>query len=195
MERKIRIAIMDTNRFFVEGLKFALLEYFSLRGANVEFQEGENNSTSADLVLNSLTEPENIAYCDTTYSEVGFRPMYISVRKKKHTQARRKSVCDRELGVLDSRASIKTLFHLLDEKLWKMTYVHMISEPCQFCLGRQLSSREAEVISYLRLGLNQTQTAKFMHLSVKTVHSHKQSVMRKLNFMRRSDLYSWLLRI
>ncbi|AEF47902.1 transcriptional regulator, LuxR family [Serratia sp. AS12] len=195
MERKIRIAIMDTNRFFVEGLKFALLEYFSLRGTNVEFQEGVNNGSSVDLVLNSLTEPENVAYCDTAQPEVGFRPLYISVRKKKHTQARRKNACAREVGVLDSQASIKTLFHLLDEKLWRKTYVNMMPQPCQFCLGRQLSSRETEVISYLRLGLNQTQTAKFMHLSVKTVHSHKRSVMQKLNFMRRSELYSWLLRI
>ncbi|MBL3523563.1 helix-turn-helix transcriptional regulator [Serratia plymuthica] len=195
MDNNIMVAIVDENRYFVLGLKYALLEYFSLKGKHVEFPVLGKDDIAMDLVFLSLNETEVVSCCNLEKSVAGFRSKYIAIRKKKADPALREKACIRELGVLDFNTSINALFSLLDEKLWRITEESKVSEPCSFCMGRILSGREKEVMSYLRLGVNQTQAAKYMQLSVKTVHTYKQSAMRKLNFRRRSDLYNWLLRI
>ncbi|AGO57461.1 response regulator transcription factor [Serratia plymuthica] len=190
----VKISIIETNLFFAEGLKYAISEYFTLKGRAVEFLEKPKNNVSADLVFITQPESGNVAYCDRDIQETGVSPLYISIRKIKPAQTTREKACSRELGGLDYHAGLEALFHLLDDKLWRMSVISAAATPCYFCLSRRLSSREKEVVSYLRLGVNQTQTAKYMHLSVKTVHTYKQSVMRKLNLKRRNDLFSWLLK-
>ncbi|MGN7975242.1 helix-turn-helix transcriptional regulator [Serratia sp. 22264] len=190
----VKISIIETNLFFAEGLKYAISEYFTLNGRTVEFLEKPKNNVSADLVFITQPESGNVAYCDRDIQETGVSPLYISIRKIKPAQTTREKACSRELGVLDCHAGLEALFHLLDDKLWRMNVTSAAAAPCYFCLSRRLSGREKEVVSYLRLGVNQTQTAKYMHLSVKTVHTYKRSVMRKLNLKRRNDLFSWLLK-
>ncbi|HHQ6547637.1 TPA: response regulator transcription factor [Serratia fonticola] len=56
-----------------------------------------------------------------------------------------------------------------------------------------MSEREHQVLHYLRQGVSQSQTAHILQLKVKTVHSHKRSAMKKLNFTRTSELFHWLL--
>ncbi|WP_208904479.1 helix-turn-helix transcriptional regulator [Serratia plymuthica] len=190
----VKISIIENNLFFSEGLKYALSEYFTLKGITVYFLAEENSNATADLVFIAQSESSNVAYCDRDVHKAGVSPLYIAMRKIKTAQVNGKKSCSHELGVLDYHAGIEALFHLLDDKLWRMSVISTVARPCYFCLSRRLSGREKEVVSYLRLGVNQTQAAKYMQLSVKTVHTYKQSVMRKLNFKRRSDLFSWLLK-
>jgi fimbrial protein FimW len=63
---------------------------------------------------------------------------------------------------------------------------------CHFS-GLVLTPRERQVIGYMRRGLDQSQTARIMGVSVKTVHSHKRSVMGKLMLNRSHDFMYWLL--
>jgi len=56
-----------------------------------------------------------------------------------------------------------------------------------------LTRRERQVVNYLRRGFDQSQTARVMGVSVKTVHSHKRSVMGKLMLNRSHDFIYWLL--
>lgn len=191
----VKISIIDNDLFFVDGLKYALSEYFTLKGRTVEFFAEENSNATVDLVFIAQSESDHVAYCDRTAHETGFSPLYISIRKMKPAQTKRETACSRELGEVDCHAGIEALFHLLDDKLWRMSVISAAARPCYFCLSRRLSSREQEVVSYLRRGVNQTQTAKYMQLSVKTVHTYKQSVMRKLNLKKRNDLFNWLLRV
>ncbi|AGP47412.1 helix-turn-helix transcriptional regulator [Serratia plymuthica] len=190
----VKISIIEKNLFFAEGLKYALSEYFTLKGRTVDFLAEENSNATVDLVFIAQSDSGNAAYCDRDVHEAGISPLYIAIRKIKPAQATKENACSRELGVLDCRAGLEALFHLLDDKLWRMSVIGAAATPCFFCLSRRLSGREKEVVSYLRLGVNQTQAAKYMHLSVKTVHTYKQSVMRKLNFRKRNDLFNWLLR-
>lgn len=190
----VKISIIENNLFFAEGLKYALSEYFTLKGRNVEFLAERNGNATVDLVFIGQPESVNVAYCDRDIQDTGVSPLYISIRKIKPAQTTREKACSRELGVLDCHAGLAALFHLLDDKLWRMNVISAAATPCYFCLSRRLSGREKEVVSYLRLGVNQTQTAKYMHLSVKTVHTYKQSVMRKLNLKKRNDLFTWLLK-
>jgi len=190
----VKISIIDNNLFFAEGLKYALSEYFTLRGKTVEFLAEENSNAAVDLIFISQSESGSVTYCDRGAHETAVSPLYIAIRKIKPAQTTKENTCSRELGVLDCHGGLEALFHLLDDKLWRMSIISAAATPCFFCLSRRLSGREKEVVSYLRLGVNQTQAAKYMHLSVKTVHTYKQSVMRKLNFRKRNDLFNWLLR-
>lgn len=194
MSGTVKIAIIETNLFFAEGLKYALSEYFTRKGRTVEFLAEENGNAAVDLVFIAQPESGSVTYCDRGVHEAAVPPLYIVIRKIKPAQAIREKACSRELGVLDCHAGLEALFHLLDDKLWRMSVISTAARPCYFCLSRRLSGREQEVVSYLRLGVNQTQTAKYMQLSVKTVHTYKQSVMRKLDFRKRNDLFNWLLK-
>jgi len=187
----VKIAIIDTDLYFIEGLKQALSAYFTLKGKAVEFSL---ESTAADLVFFSQHGPGNIACCDMTTCEADFPSFYISIQEGKKSHILLEKKCVRTIGVLDRHANVDMLFNLLEEALWRMIPASYMPKPCIFCLGTRLSGREKEVMSYLRLGVNQTQAAKYMHLSVKTVHTYKQSVMRKLNFRKRNDLFNWLLK-
>jgi len=190
----VKISIIENNLFFAEGLKYALSDYFTLKGRTVEFFAEEKSNATVDLVFIAQSESGNMTYCDRDVHETSVSPLYIAMRKIKTAQVNGKKSCSHELGVLDYHAGIEALFHLLDDKLWRMSVISTVARPCYFCLSRRLSGREKEVVSYLRLGINQTQAAKYMHLSVKTVHTYKQSVMRKLNFRKRNDLFNWLLK-
>ena len=54
-----------------------------------------------------------------------------------------------------------------------------------------LSLREKEVLRLVGLGLTNREIARVMHLSVRTVETHRASVQRKLGTTRRADLVSF----
>lgn len=54
-------------------------------------------------------------------------------------------------------------------------------------------TREKQVMTYLRQGLSQAQVAVHMQLSVKTVHSHKRSLMQKMDVENKHDFIYWLI--
>ncbi|EOH3167072.1 helix-turn-helix transcriptional regulator [Serratia marcescens] len=60
-------------------------------------------------------------------------------------------------------------------------------------LGYVLTSREKQVIGFLKRGFDQSQTAKLLGINVKTVHSHKRSVMKKLMLNRQREFMYWLI--
>lgn len=58
---------------------------------------------------------------------------------------------------------------------------------------RRFTVREKQVMNFLRSGHEQSEVARMMGVSVKTVHSHKRSAMNKLCLTRRHDFIYWLL--
>ncbi|MBN5225169.1 helix-turn-helix transcriptional regulator [Serratia ureilytica] len=64
---------------------------------------------------------------------------------------------------------------------------------CPGCAGALFSPRERSVITYLQKGKSQSQIAEKMNISVKTVHSHKRSVMKKMGLNRNYDFIMWLI--
>ncbi|WP_301338166.1 helix-turn-helix transcriptional regulator [Serratia marcescens] len=62
-----------------------------------------------------------------------------------------------------------------------------------FVKRQPLTLRERQVVNYLRCGFGQSQTTRLLGVSVKTVHSHKRSVMSKLMLNRHHEFIYWLL--
>jgi DNA-binding NarL/FixJ family response regulator len=55
----------------------------------------------------------------------------------------------------------------------------------------QLTSREREVLRHIARGYSYKQTARQLHISVKTVESHVSAVLRKLQLSNRYELTRW----
>ena len=56
-----------------------------------------------------------------------------------------------------------------------------------------LSDREREVVRYLALGHTNSEVAKLVHLSVRTVETHRAHAMAKLRLDSRAELVRWAL--
>ena len=57
----------------------------------------------------------------------------------------------------------------------------------------RLSNRELQVLSLLGRGLSSRQAAESLHVSVKTIESHRQSLKRKLNLATNAQLLQYCL--
>lgn len=55
----------------------------------------------------------------------------------------------------------------------------------------QLSPREQEVLSFLAKGYTNKEIAEMLHVSIKTIESHRAKVMEKLNLRTRSELVKY----
>jgi DNA-binding NarL/FixJ family response regulator len=95
-----------------------------------------------------------------------------------------------------SRHIIDAIRHLLDGKIWlskKMTERLLQgiatgrSAPTAASV-ESLSDRELEVFGLIGQGMGPSQIAEVLHLSVKTVETHKQKIKRKLNLESGSEL-------
>jgi DNA-binding NarL/FixJ family response regulator len=95
-----------------------------------------------------------------------------------------------------SRHIIDAIRHLLDGKIWlskKMTERLLQgiatgrSAPTAASV-ESLSDRELEVFGLIGQGMGPSPIAEVLHLSVKTVETHKQKIKRKLNLESGSEL-------
>jgi len=57
----------------------------------------------------------------------------------------------------------------------------------------QLTAREREVVQFVALGHTNNEISDLMHLSVRTVETHRSSVMRKLELATRAELVRYAL--
>jgi len=64
----------------------------------------------------------------------------------------------------------------------------------QKLLDEELSSREIEVLSLLAEGLTNKEAADRLHLSINTVASHRQNIMRKLALKNTVEMTKYAIR-
>ena len=60
--------------------------------------------------------------------------------------------------------------------------------------ARELSEREMEVLEAIVLGCTNEEIAKDLHISIKTVETHRKRIMEKLGLSKRSELVRYALR-
>ncbi|CAI1711809.1 transcriptional regulator MalT [Serratia entomophila] len=172
--KNLNVVIDDENRYFAEGLRFCIEQYALTRNKAVHFLT-PGCAEQPDMVLASSRRR---AQC---WRRTGHRgaPLVITVK-------------ERPVPVANDRACVlyrtdeqNKLFELLNEALSG-------GEPMLF-RRQPLTCRERQVVGYLRSGLDQSQTARILGVSVKTIHSHKRSVMSKMMLKKRHEFIYWLL--
>lgn len=178
MERNVdmlNVIIDDENGYFAVGLKLSIEKYAYANNKTVRFLPA-GCGERADIVLVSVARRARY------WGRQGRGDMNthtVTIKERRTLPASGMSL------VLFRTDDRKRLFELLTEVL--TTY-----SVCGFT-RRVLTLRERQVAGYLRRGLDQSQTARVLGLSVKTVHSHKRSIMGKLMLKRNHDFMYWLL--
>lgn len=179
MKRPIVIAMHDSNFFFLHGLKHIFIMHFHSKKIPVIFSSSAA-SEGADLMVNSYSE---LMACKPTCLKVTLR-------------------CEDYFGeysYLQETLSYQTkpddVFQRLDNLF--NTTINGSTEKSIFNdhVGIRISRREKEILQEIVTELSVAQIAKKLHISVKTVSTHKKSAMRKLGFRTSLELYIWLLRM
>ncbi|WP_336843765.1 helix-turn-helix transcriptional regulator [Serratia nevei] len=170
--KTVNIIIDDENLYFAAGLRHSITEYAQANKKNICFLAPDVGAP-ADVVLASS--------CRRTqrWRSVGAAPVVMIKERPLAADC----ALQRVLYRTDSR---QRLFELLGEAL--VARHSLVRSPKQ-----TLTCRERQVIGHLRRGLDQSQTARVMGVSVKTVHSHKRSVMQKMLLSRSHEFMYWLL--
>lgn len=172
--KQLNIVIDDENRYFAEGLRLSIEKYAQANNKTIRFLP-PGAVEQPDMVLASSRRR---AQRWRRTSQVG-APQVITVK-----EARILAVKD-AARVLYRTDDQNKLFALLNEVLSGSDPVLSKRQP--------LTLRERQVVNYLRCGFGQSQTARLLGVSVKTVHSHKRSVMSKLMLNRHHEFIYWLL--
>ncbi|MDF9719693.1 helix-turn-helix transcriptional regulator [Serratia marcescens] len=172
--KQLNIIIDDENCYFAEGLRFSIEKYAKKNNKTVSFL-APGAEEQPDMVLASSRRR---AQRWRRMSQIG-APQVVTVK-----EARFFAVKD-ATRVLYRTDDQSKLFELLNEALSGSDSVFVKPQP--------LTRRERQVVNYLRCGLDQSQTARLLGVSVKTVHSHKRSVMSKLMLNRNHEFIYWLL--
>ncbi|WNN46687.1 helix-turn-helix transcriptional regulator [Winslowiella toletana] len=188
IKKRITISIRDSDIFFIEGFKNIILSYFYDNATDVIFRDCFSPSMPVDLVFfsvpanscnncRSIIEPK-------AYSGTIFIPIRNDIRS-------RIQQCKPELA-LYRNSSIDDAYLLL-KKITKKEYSFLYQNACGFTREKKLTKREYELVLYMRAGASQSEAAEMMKVNVKTVHTYKNSVMKKLGLKKKHDFIYWLL--
>lgn len=171
----INIIIDDDNRYFSAGLKSSLNQYAQA-----------NNKVLCFLNQDAIIRPDVMF--------VSSRRIAQRWRSVAHEDGCTSVVMIKERPIISDEAS-RVLYRTdsLDKLFVLLAKILSDSRATTRFVYQPLTRRERQVVNYLRRGFDQSQTARVMGVSVKTVHSHKRSVMGKLMLNRSHDFIYWLL--
>ncbi|BEO22624.1 LuxR C-terminal-related transcriptional regulator [Serratia nevei] len=192
MNRTVSIFIQDNDAFFTKGMKSLLESYFSQQGISTLFIHAGVEYSQIDLAFISTPLTKRACYCHMMPLAVHHGTRFFTVRERWHHSHNNLPRCGLEYGTLYRQAPNTAIAQLLEKTMQQPLASKRVK--CSACLGGHLTRREKEVLSYLRTGASQSETAKKMHLSVKTINAHKQSMMKKMDLRKKQDFIYWVLK-
>ncbi|HFD7737855.1 MULTISPECIES: helix-turn-helix transcriptional regulator [Serratia] len=192
MKEEINIFIQDNNVFFANGIKFALMDYFRQQERKIKFIRQDDYGARIDFAFISAPLAKRTCYCHTLPHAVHHDTRFFTIRERQHHSLDNLPKCALECGTLYRREPGDAIVQLLENVVDKPFTGRR--EQCKTCSGKRLTRREREVLSYLCTGASQSKTAEYMHISVKTVHAHKQAMMKKMDLRRKQDFIYWVLK-
>ncbi|CAI2006452.1 TPA: response regulator transcription factor [Serratia fonticola] len=191
MKKKIIISLNDHNSYFLAGLQYALIEYFTDLHTQVVFFSGDSTK-KPDIIFQALHQGERANICHHFPADAP-QPLYFVIRDKAERRFSPPIRCIAKSNTLYRNQSLCDMLGMVKVAMQLCSLPHERADHCPVCHRQSLTERERQVLNYLRQGISQSQTAHILQLKVKTVHSHKRTAMKKLNFTRTSELFHWLL--
>ncbi|MFT2789989.1 response regulator transcription factor [Serratia sp. T13T92] len=191
MQKKITILLNDHNSYFLAGLQYGLVEYFTELRTQVNFFSGYP-SEKPDIIFQALYQGEKTDICRRFPADAP-QPLYFVIRDRAERHFNPPIRCIAKSSTLYRNQSLGDMLGKVKLAMQFNAKPQEKAPPCPACHRQSLTERERQVLHYLRQGVSQSQTANILQLKVKTVHSHKRSAMKKLNFTRTSELFHWLL--
>ncbi|OCJ36660.1 LuxR family transcriptional regulator [Serratia sp. 14-2641] len=192
MKKKITISLNDQDSYFLAGLQYGLTKYFTDMNTQVNFFSGYS-ADKPDIIFQALYQGERTNLCRHFPADEP-QPLYFVIRDKAERRFTPPIRCIAKSSTLYRNQSLGDMLRMVKLASQFNSLPQERTHLCPACHRQSLTERERQVLHYLRQGISQSQTANILQLKVKTVHSHKRSAMKKLNFTRTSELFHWLLR-
>lgn len=193
MAKKIAVLLTDSDRYFLLGLQYLLIDVFSMGNKDVVFIENEGD-IKPDIIFNNESIDNREGFCKA-YSLNSCHCVYFSLINKNQRKCSLffSKDCERKCGVIYHHQSVDEVRVLLEHAMNLQSIKERETVTCLGCLRPSLTSRERDVLMLLNLGMKQTQIADYLLVNVKTVNSHKRSAMKKLCLNDNFSLFSWML--
>ncbi len=173
--KTVNFIIDDGNSYFAAGLRLCIAEYAR-----------DNNKTIRFLAPDSKEVPDVLFASSSRCIRHWGTPWHAAT-------VAQSVIIEEEKGVF--RKNGRRVLCRMDRRSDLSVLLDRVFADAHFAQAKsaQLTQRERQVVNYLRRGVDQSQTARLLGVSVKTVHSHKRSVMRKLMLSRNHEFIYWLL--
>ncbi|MFV8904619.1 response regulator transcription factor [Serratia fonticola] len=186
----INISIIDNNQYFSAGLRHALADFYFAKGTYVRLIEKNPSKLSIDILFHAISHGVPNNYNNILLHNT-FKPLFFAIQDKGESGLTHMFRYMRKDGTVYRHQPIGFVLNMVEQA--RSIASHSSSSASHGSVSQTITHREHEVLDFLKQGLNLTQTAYYMNLSVKTVSAHKRSVMRKLKFRRNNELLYWML--
>lgn len=194
MKHTVTILIIDQNRYFSEGLRHALIQYFRDRKINVDITctGNEVQKISADIIFMAKDLGRQPWH---SYKYLQPSRKYLFLIKERHqTQPGNSRLFKKNSGIIIHKLSLESILNLFGLAMFKYEKYQSILDGGGGALEPPvLTHRECEIMQCLRFGMSNEAIGRQLNISAKTVSSHKCAAMRKLNFTNHIELNYWLL--
>jgi DNA-binding NarL/FixJ family response regulator len=202
-----KIIIADDHTLLREGLSSLLdsIDDLSVVGQASNGREALSliEDHGPDLVILNLTLPELGGLGAITRMSQNHSSPSILVLTDKHAQIPIRETLDAGAqGCLSQSANKQELEFAIRSILKGLVYVspmvasHLIKDESSTLRPIDcLSSREKEVFQLLAEGLPNRKIAKFLHISPRTIDSHRRNILKKLGLKNNSELVQLAIRM
>ena len=193
----INIIVNDKNSLFVHGLE-AIFKTISERRKNAKFSFSnewtEESVASADVIIKTIASGESYL-CQKFLAERDYRCVVIIFYEEgaEHQQIRR-THCLSNTFFLEKSIAPK-IFENIIENRWNDITARKrscIYSDCRKCHHFKLKGMQLKISQLLFNHHNAEDISRLLDISVKTVHSHKYIIMKRLGLKNTYDLWGFL---
>ncbi|MFI8415328.1 response regulator transcription factor [Serratia sp. NPDC078593] len=188
----VTILLIDNDRYFAEGLRQGISQYFNQRGINTLFTRNIAYKNHADIAFVAKELGRKMGY-GYTFSCPSRQRVFL-INDHYHAQIYPSRLSKENTVFISRSQSLESLLYLLDQALLIQEKMGTPSEPDTHTVNPPiLTRREYQVMRHLLTGMNNHAIGLQLNMSEKTVSAHKRAAMRKLNISQNIELNYWLL--
>ncbi len=96
--------------------------------------------------------------------------------------------------IVEAIFSLRHGYDFVSKTISNMVLMDYLNEKGDSCQEQNLSSRELEVLKLFAQSMTNSEIAESLYISIRTVETHKNNIMRKLNLRTSVDMVKFALR-
>ncbi|MGF6100545.1 response regulator transcription factor [Enterobacter sp. A4] len=190
----LKILINESDLMFHYGMKYFLSDFFGqhfMRTPEFFTDYTHENIANADVIILSLRNGER--YTCIPGLKMRRQGIIIGLVDDIDT-CKRSPACFEDMIFIQRRESLSSITQkfTIAWKNWLMREAFPCHKTCQGCNNFKLSFQQREIMVRLYQGRSVQEVATSLHISYKTVASHKYNVMRKFSLKNDHELFRFL---
>lgn len=199
MNDKVRVILVEDHKMVREGLGSLL----DREGSGIEVVgEAENGQQALELTRNTEFD---VLVCDVTMPVMGGIELLENLKKEGRLPKTLMLSMHEGGNIVESAFSAGALGYVTKNAEYDfLVYaVHGVAKGMRLSSvstntpkndgGAVLSEREKEIVGLIGNGLSNSEISRQLHISAKTVSSHKTNILTKLGLRNEMELMKWIL--